>query len=988
MVKILRDEPSSSDAFGKGNDGDGPHARIAAAIERRILSEEGGGTIGLEGDYGSGKSTIVRLLADKLAKRKGVSLIVFDAWSHEGDPLRRAFLETLINELTESCDGLIPEKWLEEKERLAQRHRRSTEVKKSSPSGFGIWIAVATAFVPVGLVVARAEATKPGFLFDWPHLVAWPMWLGVPLLMAPIVVASLRLSALLVGYIMRKVVGWIPKGRGNRIKRWTYKSRKASPHRLKACFRTQNFNFLAQQGTLETESDAYESSDPTSIEFEKRFSDLISDAIEGTDNRIVLVVDNLDRLGATQSLSVWSNLQTFVSQRLLDGNGWSNQFALLVPYTPTAIEKLWDEAGAVTSAESFFEKTFQVRYVTPPPTLSNWQGHLRTMLRESIPEMQPNDKERVFEMFELIRQERAERIVPRQLKLHVNSLAVLWDMWNRDGIKIPAPQLAYAVLHKADRSHFEECLRRRIEQLPNGNGSDKDCPVFPSEGAMQICGPKLIDSLAAIHFNVEPQDAIQLLLEDEVESSLQAGELEKLVDQRERHTEAFWIVLRRLVRRKVKEQTPESLSTWAKGLEFLAEQDLPAEATRIREYVRNQISSPKTAWHPLNADTIRGLTSWIKLDPSEEMRDVIVEVGQRTTRSTKQEIKLDAKLDLVDAFRAASVSPKNEQRPETWKVEMDASEWLNNAAERCVDEEGFVFVEPMCSAKSIVEELSRRARAFDDAGNLELDCDDIAAFENLRAVSGRVDGTEICEAVVETMTAKAGEQTKVAVDIVSTCVDLLHALRLLGEEFADNYLNEDSSALLLLTTWTNANAVGASTTTLAASLILTHPKVNLSKDFAAVPEPTRNKLKAIRTNGGMKTTKPIWRKLREYDCRNIAGKLARSSASTFIGDMVEAAAQDGDASLAMSASFGRQNANWLVQQFEDRDTEIELVVSHLEQNGKLLQQLTASGDPIEKKDRECAGMFLNYSGAAARDSVAASFGKKCEKLRKSSGKKT
>jgi hypothetical protein len=92
-TRLIADTPSSMDDFG-------PHRRIAEAIFELIDSEPGGVAIGLEGDWGSGKSTIIKLLDGHLAESQSPrKLIVFNAWAHEGDPLRRTFLESLIHEL-------------------------------------------------------------------------------------------------------------------------------------------------------------------------------------------------------------------------------------------------------------------------------------------------------------------------------------------------------------------------------------------------------------------------------------------------------------------------------------------------------------------------------------------------------------------------------------------------------------------------------------------------------------------------------------------------------------------------------------------------------------------------------------------------------------------------------------------------------------------------------------------------------------------------
>ena len=85
-VRLIRDVPATEDAFG-------PHLELAATLHAIIDSEEGGCAVGLEGTWGSGKSTVVQLLKERLPG----CLFVFDAWSHEGDPLRRVFIEQLID---------------------------------------------------------------------------------------------------------------------------------------------------------------------------------------------------------------------------------------------------------------------------------------------------------------------------------------------------------------------------------------------------------------------------------------------------------------------------------------------------------------------------------------------------------------------------------------------------------------------------------------------------------------------------------------------------------------------------------------------------------------------------------------------------------------------------------------------------------------------------------------------------------------------------
>jgi predicted KAP-like P-loop ATPase len=92
--KLLEDVPATKDPLGA-------HERIAKALARLINVEVGGKTISIEGVWGAGKSTVVRMLAEIVGKSSPIRVFIYDAWVHSGDPLRRAFLTSLIDTLLE-----------------------------------------------------------------------------------------------------------------------------------------------------------------------------------------------------------------------------------------------------------------------------------------------------------------------------------------------------------------------------------------------------------------------------------------------------------------------------------------------------------------------------------------------------------------------------------------------------------------------------------------------------------------------------------------------------------------------------------------------------------------------------------------------------------------------------------------------------------------------------------------------------------------------
>lgn len=138
-VRLLRDEPGALPTIGG-------HAAVAKSIASMIAHEDGGITIGLEGSWGSGKSTIVHELSSELPDN--VKLFVFDAWAHEGDPLRRSFLETLTLRLEPWLKD--PVAWDAELNKLARRERSSEQTSTQRLTTFGQYLSLAAVGTPIG----------------------------------------------------------------------------------------------------------------------------------------------------------------------------------------------------------------------------------------------------------------------------------------------------------------------------------------------------------------------------------------------------------------------------------------------------------------------------------------------------------------------------------------------------------------------------------------------------------------------------------------------------------------------------------------------------------------------------------------------------------------------------------------------------------------------------------------------------------------------
>lgn len=94
-IKFLSDLPLAADEEQEVRFG---HIGIARSLSEIILKCPTPFTIGLFGKWGSGKTTIINILNEKLEDSK-IPMVNFDVWKHEDDALRRTFLTEITKEL-------------------------------------------------------------------------------------------------------------------------------------------------------------------------------------------------------------------------------------------------------------------------------------------------------------------------------------------------------------------------------------------------------------------------------------------------------------------------------------------------------------------------------------------------------------------------------------------------------------------------------------------------------------------------------------------------------------------------------------------------------------------------------------------------------------------------------------------------------------------------------------------------------------------------
>ncbi|HEX7174878.1 MAG TPA: P-loop NTPase fold protein, partial [Pyrinomonadaceae bacterium] len=372
ITKLVSDKPVEQ----VGSDDEGAHKRLASALADLMRGEEKGGvSVGLEGDWGSGKTSVLMLFKQELrdageliepspedegqegekaagaalpapgSGAKDFAVITFDAWAHEKDPLRRTFLETIIPHLLSI--GWVRKsdswRWKRRLQIIAQRLESKTTDSSPRLEPAGVAAVLSLFLVPIGHDLFSEALKTTQFVWDPDRPIAWRLLVGLFLMVLPLLVVA---SA---------YVRWWLSGSGERPSLWA---------------------LLFNKGITSERTRTFKTANPTSIEFEHEFTQLMKETLEGKvvldedeekeqeeakrkrDNtkgavveadvdykrrRLVLVFDNLDRVDTADALTIWSTLQTFLGSPNAAQSAWFDRLWILVLYDPRGLRLLWDK---------------------------------------------------------------------------------------------------------------------------------------------------------------------------------------------------------------------------------------------------------------------------------------------------------------------------------------------------------------------------------------------------------------------------------------------------------------------------------------------------------------------------------------------------------------------------------------------------------------------------------------------------------------------
>lgn len=426
--------------------------------------------IGLEGEWGSGKSNVIEQLKEKPELKDKYKFFVYNAWGNQEDLQRRSILEALTNQLVKGSkehnynDKVLKGKTTIElkdgtsksvtwEERLKYLLASKSDVETNVVPQLNIWFAVFILIVVITPIITNI-AKSISCLF-WKCVVA-----SIPLLVIGAVLA--------------------------------YKYRKSNSQKgFKARLQDTLSEMLRIYKGKEVNEHKYQtisSEEPTVVEFRKWMQD-ISDGLTG-DNHVVMVFDDMDRLPAEKVKRLWSTIHTFFA-----GKGFERIWAI-IPFDRNHLANAFgDVDDNIVLTDSFLQKTFPVVFRVAPPVKKDFDKVFLAYLKEAFGDSEDESELQIVDrMYRLD----CEKPNVRAIMSFINEMVTIRLQWSKGEVSLR--NIACFLLGK------EEFRANPINAILEPRYIDKFSGLVTNDIDLQKC-------LSAIYYGVDVKDALQIPLE-------------------------------------------------------------------------------------------------------------------------------------------------------------------------------------------------------------------------------------------------------------------------------------------------------------------------------------------------------------------------------------------------------------------------------------------------------------------------------------------
>ncbi len=377
-MKFLQNEPLGEDLFQNKS-----QEKIASVISKQIINRTNFSVIGIDGEWGSGKSNLIKLIESEL--RESHEFFIYDVWGHQEDEQRRSILVELTD-FIKNKKGLLKacnkKQWDNKLKSLLVKSKEVTTINQPYLSIGFIFSLLSIVYVPTVNVFKDS-------MTDYFGIESW-FWKLV-LIIFPI-------------FIVFGIYLW------NLIKNWCKKNGFIKSFRLSA---EETFQVYTNKQKEETKIETISENQPSVRDFQNWMDDINKDL----NKPIIIVFDNFDRLPKKHIISIWSSIHVFFSEKK-----YSN-IKVIVPFDREHVQNAFKELNSDVNkfGDDYINKTFDIVFRLTPPIMSNWKKFFEEQWNKAFNDVNDNELKATIQVYEFL----CRKITPREIISFINEVITL-----------------------------------------------------------------------------------------------------------------------------------------------------------------------------------------------------------------------------------------------------------------------------------------------------------------------------------------------------------------------------------------------------------------------------------------------------------------------------------------------------------------------------------------------------------------------------------
>ncbi|RMS92500.1 P-loop NTPase fold protein [Pseudomonas coronafaciens] len=497
MINFHTELPADTDLFPGGS-----HDKVATAMHRYIMTPNSSQVIGLDGEFGSGKSSILVMLGSKLkASDERYRVWLFDCEQNYQGSIKSNFIELFTEQLLKdiAAGSVEAESLLKSRDIALGREFEYTKITTSHASSWALAL-LASLFFSTSAFRQIFKITKTS------NALATPVTeVSTALLLTNWFALLSPFLVLLFAWIFNR-----KKKVGRANKKWS----------LLSLFKGSSEDTINEK--IET------SKEVTPLDLKRTLSDQLTLV---TNQHYVVILDNLDRLPKDILRSVWSDLEIFTSVASAEN------LTVVVPFCSNKIAAyLGADADRKYDSRDFIAKKFPVVFRAPPVITSGWKDGFKKLYSHTFPTTDPHLAEQCAQLLHRHTPMANGLVTPRLQKKYINDIAttalVVGEHINLVCIA------AHILLCRYSEVPMEEILRRDgISQVYRATNQidDETAEKYAHTQALLgvLCGEGMDEGwqiqLLQIHFLTTSKIAIAELIDEPLLNAFDSNDDKKLL---------------------------------------------------------------------------------------------------------------------------------------------------------------------------------------------------------------------------------------------------------------------------------------------------------------------------------------------------------------------------------------------------------------------------------------------------------------------------